>query len=211
MPGGYAVPANAVDVTLEIRKSRFIAHAIPVRDRAQALARLAEIRERNPDARHYCWAYVLGDPGGSCDAATNDDGEPSGTAGKPILNVLRHKGVGDVMVVVVRYFGGIKLGAGGLTRAYSAAAEAVMANLLCKQNEPLVTVTLRFDFSREQQVRHWAERHAAVAGPASYDTEVKLRLQLPRRLLGELEEFCRLDAITAELPEETETGVLPPS
>jgi len=187
----YAVPAVSGEKTLTIRKSRFIAVVMPVNNRAEAMERLAALRQRYSDARHYCWAYLLGDPSGSCDAALNDDGEPAGTAGKPILNVLRHKGVGDVMLVVVRYFGGIKLGAGGLTRAYSAAAEAVMADLRTRQKEPMSRVALYGDFSAEQAIRHWADSHDLVAGEAVYGERVCLPLTLPERLLDALQAFCR--------------------
>lgn len=194
----YPVPARPLEVVTEVKKSRFIARAERADNREQALALLERMRAAYPDARHYCWAYLLGDPAGSCDAAMNDDGEPSSTAGRPIFNVLQHKGVGDVMLVVVRYFGGIKLGAGGLTRAYSSAAEAVMSGLEVVQREPMLEWLLRFDFSREQAVRHWASLHEAELGEACYSHEVTLALRLPLRLEAELRAFCRANDIGCE-------------
>lgn len=194
----YPVPARPLEVVTEVKKSRFIARAERADNREQALALLARMRAAYPDARHHCWAYLLGDPSGSCDAAMNDDGEPSSTAGKPIFNVLQHKGVGDVMLVVTRYFGGIKLGAGGLTRAYSSAAEAVMSALEVVQREPVREWVLRFDFSREQAVRHWAALHQVELGEAGYSREVTLALSLPQRLETELRAFCRANRIDAE-------------
>jgi len=194
----YPVPARPLEVVTEVKKSRFIARAERADNREQALAVLERVRAAYPDARHHCWAYLLGDPAGSCDAAMNDDGEPSSTAGKPIFNVLQHKGVGDVMLVVARYFGGIKLGAGGLTRAYSSATEAVMSGLEVVRREPMQEWLLRFDFSREQAVRHWASLHEAEVGEACYSREVTLVLGLPQRLEAELRAFCRANGFGCE-------------
>ncbi|CAG0912002.1 unnamed protein product, partial [Cyprideis torosa] len=114
MSAAFFVPASRVEHELVVNKSRFIAWIAPASDREQAMALLDEARLAYPDARHHCWAYVLGNPSNAASAAANDDGEPAGTAGKPILNVIQHKAIGNIMVVVIRYFGGIKLGAGGL-------------------------------------------------------------------------------------------------
>lgn len=102
----YAVPAERTRAEIEIKKSRFIAYAQQVETREQGMQWLAEIKQQYPDARHHCWAYLIGNPSCASNAGMGDDGEPSGTAGKPILNVLQHKGVMDIMVIVVRYFGG---------------------------------------------------------------------------------------------------------
>jgi uncharacterized YigZ family protein len=105
-----------------VRKSRFIACVEPVADRAQALARVQALREAHPGAAHVCWALLA-----AGQSAANDDGEPSGTAGRPMLEVLRHQGLEQVLATVVRYFGGVKLGAGGLVRAYTdAVAQALL-------------------------------------------------------------------------------------
>ncbi|MDU4962597.1 MAG: YigZ family protein [Sporomusaceae bacterium] len=108
----------------EINKSLFIAYASPVETVAAADSFLSEIRQRHREANHHCSAYVLGRQGEQQKA--DDDGEPGGTAGRPILEVLSRCGVKNGMIVVVRYFGGILLGAGGLTRAYSQAAAAAL-------------------------------------------------------------------------------------
>ena len=119
----YPVPDTPLEVLFEVKKSKFFAFAACTPDRETAMQYLAAKRAEYPDARHHCWAYLLGNPHSPTSAAMSDDGEPSGTAGKPILNVLQHKGVGDITIIVTRYFGGIKLGAGGLVRAYSSAAQ----------------------------------------------------------------------------------------
>lgn len=106
--------AHPVDSELLIKKSRFIGRVEPVTDRAAAQRIVAELRAQHPDAAHVCWALLAGGH-----SAAVDDGEPSGTAGRPMLDVLRHQNLEGVLATVVRYFGGIKLGAGGLVRAYT--------------------------------------------------------------------------------------------
>lgn len=107
-----------------MKRSRFIGRCFPVSDEQEALRLLEEVRRRHWDATHNCYAYSIGETG-VC-ARFSDDGEPAGTAGMPILEAIRRIGVTDVLVVVTRYFGGILLGAGGLVRAYSAAAAAAV-------------------------------------------------------------------------------------
>ncbi len=106
--------AQPVDSELLIKKSRFIGRVEPVPDRATAQRIVAELRAQHPDAAHVCWALLAGGH-----SAAVDDGEPSGTAGRPMLDVLRHQDLEGVLATVVRYFGGVKLGAGGLVRAYT--------------------------------------------------------------------------------------------
>lgn len=121
-----AAPGQGVDVELEIKRSRFLTRLRRVSDEAAARAVVDERRARFFDARHHCSAFVLGPDGRT--ARSSDDGEPAGTAGVPMLQVLVKHGLTDVVAVVTRYFGGIKLGAGGLVRAYSdAVAQAVAA------------------------------------------------------------------------------------
>ena len=104
-----------------VKKSRFLACVEPCADRAQAVARVAELRAAHPQAGHVCWALLAGGQ-----SAANDDGEPGGTAGRPMLEVLRHQGLEGVLATVVRYWGGIKLGAGGLVRAYGDAVSQAL-------------------------------------------------------------------------------------
>lgn len=121
------------------KRSRFLAFAMPVQDEEEAKVRVAELRKKYYDARHVCYAYALGFNGSR--TRSNDDGEPSGSAGKPILGQLRSFGVTFALVVVVRYFGGVKLGTGGLAVAYkTAAAEALNAATI---EERIVRATLR--------------------------------------------------------------------
>jgi uncharacterized YigZ family protein len=114
--------ARCVHSDLTIKKSRFIGCVQAVPDRAAAQAIVAQLREAHPGAAHVCWALLAGGQ-----SAANDDGEPGGTAGRPMLEVLRRQDLDGVLATVVRYFGGVKLGAGGLVRAYTdAVAQALL-------------------------------------------------------------------------------------
>ncbi|HVZ46952.1 MAG TPA: YigZ family protein [Ramlibacter sp.] len=133
MPYSIEAPARA---ELVVRKSRFIACVRAVASRAEALEIVARLRAEHPGAAHVCWALLAGGQ-----SAANDDGEPSGSAGRPMLEVLRHQALEGVLATVVRYFGGVKLGSGGLARAYT---DAVAQALMAASKVPLRrTVTLR--------------------------------------------------------------------
>ena len=117
---------------IEIKKSEFISNLIPVKNEEQVEAVLEQIRKKHYKANHHCYAYIMGE--NSEQKKASDDGEPTGTAGKPILSVLENSGLTDVLGVVTRYFGGIKLGASGLTRAYSqATSECLKKSRLLKK------------------------------------------------------------------------------
>ena len=195
MSSCYPMPAASVETEIEVKKSRFIARAAKVLDRQAALAFVVNAKQDFPDARHHCWAYLLGNPESASSAAANDDGEPSGTAGKPILNVIQHKGVGDVIVVFIRYFGGIKLGAGGLVRAYSGAAEAAMSILPLEQAVVLSEVRLSLDFAKEQLLRHWADQHDAQVLTVDYADQVVMQLSVPEVAVDELKAFCAAQGV----------------
>jgi uncharacterized YigZ family protein len=180
--------AAPVDHELVIKKSRFIAHIAPVASIEEAEAVIAEVRKRAWDARHNCTAMVTGLLGDQ--ARSSDDGEPSGTAGVPMLEVLRRRELTDVVAVVTRYFGGVKLGAGGLIRAYSTAvSEALDAGSLLRRAS-LTQVTLdvphadagRFD----NLLRDWAGRNDAVVGEPSYGAVATLELWVPPAALDAL-------------------------
>jgi uncharacterized YigZ family protein len=190
MPQVYSIPTSTLECETEVKKSRFIARATYVATRKAAMIFLEQVKADYPDARHHCWAYLVGNPSATCSAAMSDDGEPSGVAGKPILNVIQHKGIGDVVVVVTRYFGGIKLGAGGMVRAYSGAAEGVLSLLPLKRQRPLVCRQLSCDFSQEQSIRHWAEKHDTEVGEVLYSQCVDMALVMPAQHEAEFAEFC---------------------
>ena len=169
--GPYLTPIASTETEYQIKKSRFIARLVLAHDRTEAMYALAQAKRDYPDARHHCWAYVFGPPESPKSVAMSDDGEPSGTAGKPILNVMQHKDIGDAMLVVIRYFGGIKLGAGGLVRAYSQAAQLIYEKAPTQIHLVLEHYQIGCDFADEQNLRHWLKQHEGQIVDLSYRAE----------------------------------------
>ncbi|GAA0299692.1 IMPACT family protein [Psychrosphaera haliotis] len=178
--------AETIKNTLEIKKSQFITWLIPIADRAEGMEWLAKSKTEYPDARHHCWAYVLGDSPNSQSAAMSDDGEPSGTAGKPMLNVLQHKPANNVMVIVIRYFGGIKLGAGGLVRAYSQAVEQSFQLATLLPIVPKATLDIVLPFANEQWLRHQCDQLSGNILKVNYQSEVNVTMEIPKAELSTL-------------------------
>lgn len=182
----YHTPTAPATARLEIKKSEFIAYAYPIDSRDALSAYLENLKAKYPDARHICYGYIIGDPNNTTSAGFSDDGEPNGTAGRPILNVLQHKAIGNVAVFVVRYFGGIKLGAGGLTRAYSDATNQVV-NLL--QLQPFIAkkqLLISTDFANEGQVRHFVQEFGGEILACKYDDQAILTVALIDESVGQL-------------------------
>lgn len=146
----YLSAAGEARAEIREKGSRFLAVVGPAVDEAVAREALAAVERQYPDATHHCWAWRLGSPPRERSA---DAGEPSGTAGVPILQVLRGAGLSDVLAVVVRWFGGVKLGKGGLARAYAAAAREALAGLPTVLRVPTVTVTLEAPYERVGAVK----------------------------------------------------------
>ena len=166
--------ATPVHSELIIKKSRFIGCVQPMTDRASAQAVVDALWLAHPGARHVCWALLAGGQ-----SAAVDDGEPGGTAGRPMLEVLRHQDLEGVLATVVRYFGGVKLGAGGLLRAYT---DAVAQALLGAEKVPLQRMTaLRctVPYALEGLLRREIEVAGATLGEVAHGTQVVINLMLP--------------------------------
>lgn len=174
----FWVPRETTFYEQEIKRSRFLCWITHVSSTEDVDDFLQHIRSQYPDARHICWAYNLGEPNSSVQKA-NDDGEPSGTAGKPILNVLQHSQCGDVLAVVVRYFGGIKLGAGGLVRAYSSSASQTLKITPLLKKEVLISLTLACNFAQESSLRHLLSLQNASIENVDYSDHATLNIRLP--------------------------------
>lgn len=155
----YRVPLKYGQSEIEIKKSRFICQLFPCDSKQQANAYIAQARSDFSDANHHCWAYQIGSKNNRLQACS-DDGEPHGTAGKPILNVIAHSGLSDLVVVVIRYFGGTKLGKGGLVRAYSDAVKHVINAIPIGDHVIWRKLALTLDFAQENLVR----QRLAVSG-----------------------------------------------
>jgi uncharacterized YigZ family protein len=169
----YTLPA-ALSAELEIRKSRFIAHAIPVADRDAAMAELRRLHELHPAATHICWALLAGGQSGM-----SDDGEPSGTAGRPILEVLRHHDLDGVLAAVIRYYGGVKLGAGGLVRAYTDAIASALLDAPRIERIAQVTLTVEVSYADEAKVRRWIDAQGYSLADSAYGMLVRMTIRLP--------------------------------
>lgn len=194
----YQTLKNPVTARLEIKKSEFIAHAYPVSSREQAMFHVEQLREQYPDARHWCWAYIIGDPDNTTSAGFDDDGEPNGTAGRPILGVLQHKSIGNVIIVVVRYFGGIKLGAGGLTRAYAGSAQAAVDQMTLSPYIPIAKVQIVATFATEAQCRYVIEDLGGQVEDVAYSQQVMLTATLPQADIADLKERLATDGRVLE-------------
>src|SRR3954465_8189942 len=161
--------ARAVHSELVIKKSRFLGCVQPVSGRSEALEVVQSLRAQHPAAAHVCWALLAGGQ-----SAANDDGEPGGTAGRPMLEVLRHQQLEGVLATVVRYFGGVKLGAGGLVRAYT---DAVAQALLGATKIPLrkmIHLRCAVPYAMEGMLRRELQHAGAVLGVVQHGDAVEI-------------------------------------
>lgn len=199
MTGRYSIPAATHRVEEEISRSRFIttvAHA-PTVEVARAF--VAAVRSEFAGATHNCWAYLVGPPGSTAQVGYSDDGEPHGTAGKPMFTVLEHSGVGDIAAVVTRHFGGILLGKGGLARAYSGGVKLALASLPLSQQLPMVELVVIVEYSTVTPIRRVLPGFEAQIIAEEYGSDVTYRIRLPEE---------RAEALTAVLVEMTNGQVL---
>lgn len=187
------IAAKAEDDFFE-RKSQFIGYIAPVSCEEEALSFLAEIRAKHRDARHNCFAYVLNNGV----KRASDDGEPQGTAGVPILDVIEREGITDVIVVVTRYFGGILLGAGGLVRAYAHAAKLAVDAAQRKVMSPAVLVEVVMDYNQYGKINNVLSKYTAIIEDTQFTDMVAMRILFIDK---------ELDAFRAELTEMTAATV----
>lgn len=170
MSAEYETIAGPVDTELEISRSRFLTRLERVGTEAEAREVIARVRAEHPRARHHCSAFVLG-PGARVQRS-NDDGEPSGTAGAPMLDALTSAGLSDVVAVVTRYFGGVLLGAGGLTRAYRGAVAVAVQTAPRVRRAPRRAVAILISYEAAAQLEAEARRRGWNMGEAEYGEAV---------------------------------------
>lgn len=176
----FLVPAGEGASEYMEKKSRFLGLITPVTTEAEARARLEAVKKQEYDARHNCWAYILH----SGQKRYSDDGEPQGTAGMPVLDVLRKSGVTDVVTVATRYFGGILLGGGGLVRAYSHTASiALQAAQIITMRECLL-LSLTCDYGRYGRVASLVPECGGVTDDTVFEEKVTVKFHLAPELLG---------------------------
>lgn len=165
----YTTIAGEGQAEYEDRKSVFIGHAMPVKSEEDAVRYIKNIRHKYSDARHNVHAFMIGN---GTVSRSNDDGEPSGSAGVPVLEVIRKSGITDVCIVVTRYFGGILLGTGGLVRAYSAAAKAAIENAGVVTYEQYTVMRLNCGYSEYQKISNELARVGAIIDSTDFDAAV---------------------------------------
>ncbi len=175
----YPIPAAQHRTEEEIRRSRFIttlAHA-PTVEEARAV--IAAVSREFGDASHNCWAYVVGPPGDTAQVGMSDDGEPHGTAGRPMLTVLLHSGVGEIVAVVTRYFGGTLLGKGGLVKAYSGGVQYALESLPLGERVEKLTCTVVIDYASITLFQRLLPDFEVEVLDEVYAADVTYRLELP--------------------------------
>jgi uncharacterized YigZ family protein len=183
----YLKPASQQRFELEIKRSRFITTIVPVLNKSEGLLAIEDVRQKFPDANHHCWAMVASAPDDIYHQDQSDDGEPKGTAGKPMLNVLSHSELGNVVVVVTRYFGGIKLGAGGLVRAYTAAVTTALTQLTTEIQFVRDKRQLHLPYSQLDTLEHWLKSTNIAISEREFTDNILLHLAVPKSELSNLE------------------------
>ncbi|WP_416306577.1 YigZ family protein [Neptunicella sp. SCSIO 80796] len=175
----YPAPAQTWQTELDIKRSKFLSFAANAASREEAEQFIRFLREQHPQANHVCWAYIAGAPDTTV-RSMSDDGEPSGTAGMPMLKVLQHSGLGDIVVAVVRYFGGTKLGTGGLQRAYSDAVTQVLGDLPTRVKVSRTLLTLRYDYTHDGAITRLLDRYDVADIHTDYGQQVVVNLAVAR-------------------------------
>ncbi|MCC4275077.1 MAG: YigZ family protein [Marinomonas sp.] len=181
----YQSPTHEQRFDLEIKNSQFITTIRRTRGRDEAKAFIEEMNLRYPDANHNCWAFVAGAPNNVHLWDQSDDGEPKGTAGKPMLNVLQHSNFGEITVVVTRYFGGIKLGAGGLVRAYSQAVVEALDQVVWEEIYPRQTVFIKIAYPIMGKVEYWLENSDIDVEDKQFGENIDITLAVIERTWAE--------------------------
>lgn len=174
----YSRPKEPHINEIEIKRSRFIAHAIPLKHTSELQQLQAQLQLEHNKASHHCLAYILGGPQQPRAAGSSDDGEPTGTAGKPMLNVLLQQKIGDVGVVVTRYFGGTKLGAGGLIRAYGQAVAELIKVLPLEGVETRLELVVDYPYNMEPQIQRLLSQSSIAVVDESFGESVTKQLSI---------------------------------
>ena len=187
----FRVPCGAAETEFTEKRSRFIGHLLPVETEEQAREFIAQMKKKYYDARHNCWCYLIG----SDILRYGDDGEPQGTAGQPMLNVFRRENVTNVVCVVTRYFGGILLGAGGLTRAYSKSARDALAAAGVAEMGLWATAGIPCPYPLFERVRGEVTALGGTVDNADYGADIRLVVSLPAEQTAALQ--VRLTELSA--------------
>ena len=175
----YPVPAERCRAEHTIDRSRFICTIERAASSDTAQTFIREMKTEFADATHNCWAFVVGPPGSTSRVGLSDDGEPHGTAGRPMLTVLLHSGVGELAAVVTRYYGGVKLGTGGLARAYTATVQAALTTMTRGERVEYGEFTLVVNYTHISTVQHLMPALEAAVVGETYGADVQYRVRAP--------------------------------
>jgi len=173
------MPAHTRRVQETIQRSRFITTVSHAPGSAVALQCVKQIKQEFPDATHNCWAYAAGPPGSTSQVGLSDDGEPHNTAGKPMLTVLLHGGVGEIVAVCTRYYGGVKLGTGGLSRAYSSGVKLALDALPTEPKIDRVDVEVVTGYETVGELRSIMTEMEVIVEGEEYGERVQFRCAVP--------------------------------
>ena len=175
----YPIPSRVHRVDETIQRSRFITTAAHAPDAEAAQAFIQAIRDEFPDATHHCWAFVAGPPASTTHIGMSDDGEPHGTAGRPMLTSLLHGGVGEIVAVCTRYYGGVKLGTGGLARAYSGGVKLALETLPTDEKVTRVWLVVTVGYADVDGMQRLIDELDIVVENEEYGAEVQYVLGVP--------------------------------
>lgn len=172
----FFIPKAETIFEEEIKKSRFITYIRHTEGMEQAKAFWQEMKMQHPHARHWCWATVAGTPNDSQQYGFSDDGEPSGTAGKPMLNYLLGSGLGEITAVVVRYYGGIQLGTGGLVKAYGNGVQQALLKLEKSRKVLRKNYRLQCEYEQFNTIQHLISERDIVISEQAFGEKIQLLL-----------------------------------
>jgi uncharacterized YigZ family protein len=211
MSSRYPIPAQEIRVEIRVANSRFIATAAPAFSVDEARSFISRIKAEFSGASHNVPGYVIGH-GSTVTAHCNDDGEPSGTAGRPVLAVLQGSGLGDVVVVVTRYFGGTKLGTGGLVRAYSSAAQEVLAALPRAEKVATHTVMVVLPYNLYERLKLLVEAHNGRILDEEFAADITISIQFAVEHFPDFQDALREmshGSLEAEIVETDPATIMP--
>lgn len=178
-PARYPIPARVHRVEETIQRSRFITTLAHAPDADAAHAFVQRIREEFPDATHHCWAFVAGPPGSTTHVGMSDDGEPHGTAGRPMLTALLHGGVGEAVAVCARYYGGVKLGTGGLGRAYAGGVKSALESLPTEERVDRIVLDVCVGYAEVDALQRVVQEMDVVVEDETYGADVRYVCGVP--------------------------------
>ncbi|MEN8241369.1 MAG: YigZ family protein [Chloroflexota bacterium] len=205
------IPASETQIEFKVANSRFITTAAPAFTVDQAKEFISQVKQRYSDASHNVPVFIIGH-GASTTEHSSDAGEPGGTAGRPALAVLRGSGLGDIAVVITRYFGGTKLGTGGLVKAYSDSVREVLAALPKAQKVATVTTSFTLPYPLFEQTKRLADKHKGIVSREEFGSEVTLSLQFAaanfQDFAAQLNQLSN-GKISAEIVEENLNTIMP--